>query len=96
MTTVERIWRIEIQIAAMQLTEWRSREEGREQWKRKIWETLLLINSLAQQFQPSSLPQDLAHCNVLNVDGGWLENLTTGLAEVFCGAPTVDTLRTEA
>ena len=93
MTTVERIWRIEIQIAAMQLTEWRSREEGREQWKRKIWETLLLINSLAQQFQPSSLPQDLAHCNVLNVDGGWLENLTSGLWEVFCGVPTADTLK---
>ena len=93
MTTVERIWRIEIQIAAMQLTEWRSREEGREQWKRKIWETLLLINSLAQQFQPSSLPQDLAHCDVLNVDGGWLESLTSGLWEVFCGVPTADTLK---
>ena len=96
MTTTERIWRIEIQIAAMQLTEWRSREEGREQWKRKIWETLLLINSLAQQFQPSSLPQDLAHRNVLNVDGGWLENLTSGLAEVFFGVPTANITRIEA
>ena len=96
MTTTERLWRIEIQVASMQLIAWKSKEEGREQWKNRLWETLLKINRLAQEFQPSSLPKDLSHCNVLNVDGGWLENLTTGLAEVFCGAPTVDTLRTEA
>lgn len=96
MSITERIWRIEIQIAAMQLTEWRSREEGREQWKNRLWETLLKINQLAQEFQPSSLPQDLAHCNVLSVDGGWLENLTSGLWEVFCGVHIVDTSRIEA
>ena len=93
MTTTERLWRIEIQVASMQLIAWKSKEEGREQWKNRLWETLLKINRLAQEFQPSSLPKDLSHCNVLNVDGGWLENLTSGLWEVFCGVPTADTLK---
>ena len=96
MTTIERLWRIEIQIAAMQLIEWRAKEEGREQWKSRLWETLLKINRLAQEFQPSSLPKDLSHCNVLNVDGGWLENLTSGLTEVFFGVPTANITRIEA
>ena len=96
MTTTERLWRIEIQVASMQLIAWKSKEEGREQWKNRLWETLLKINRLAQEFQPSSLPKDLSHCNALNVDGGWLESLTSGLAEVFFGVPTANITRIEA
>lgn len=95
MSTTERIWRVEIQILSMQLIAWKSKEEGREQWKIRMWETLLKINQLAQEFQPSSLPGDLSHCNALNVDGGWLENLMSGLREVFFGVPVVNTTRIE-
>ena len=95
MSEIERIWRIEIQILSMQLIAWKSKEEGREQWKIRMWETLLKINQLAQEFQPSSLPKDLSHCNVLNVDGGWLESLMSGLREVFFGVPVANTTRIE-
>ena len=95
MSEIERIWRIEIQILSMQLIAWKSKEEGREQWKIRMWETLLKINQLAQEFQPSSLPSDLSHCNAPNVDGGWLENLMSGLREVFFGVPVVNTTRIE-
>lgn len=91
-------WRILIQVVAMQV---QSLEEAhnteREEWKKRILDTLQRVNQKAQVFRPACFPSDivppLEEYHVQNVTGNWCDMLTLKLSYLFLSATDVDTLK---
>lgn len=92
MTTDERIWRIYLQVLALQLRQSESPNEDKEKWKQIIWKNLLTINMRAQAFNPQSLPLDLP-CHVPSADGRWCADMTASLWRLFCGVDIASTTK---
>jgi hypothetical protein len=75
-------------------------EKEREEWKQRIFDTLLWINLLAQTFSPQSIPSDIVPpteaYRVLNVNGvNWCVELMKELTCLFLNVPIADTSRIE-
>lgn len=97
------MWRINIQIIAIQLSEYKQKNisnEEREEWKSRIWESLWRLNQKAQLLNIQSLPNDLPLATgewvVQNANGGnWCDVLTKELACMFLNVrtPNADTLK---
>ena len=97
------MWRINIQIIAIQLSEYKQKNisnEEREEWKSRIWESLWRLNQKAQLLNIQSLPNDLplamGEWVVQNANGGnWCDTLTRELTCLFSSAPDADIMRTD-
>ena len=93
----EIIWRIRIQVLAMQMDEYLQPNGDKPLWKSKMLEQLKRVNEIAQTFNPQSLPSDLRPASLARIaeQGNWLDTLTQQLTEVFLSAPTADISRIE-
>ena len=96
------IWRIEFQIVAMLMSDYRAAlvDEEKSLWKSRILEVLVRMNETAQTFNPQSIPCDIPAptdlYRVLNATmGNWCCALTQELTCLFMNVPIVDTSRIE-
>jgi len=94
----ELIWRIRIQVLAMQMDEYLLPSGDKPLWKSRMLDQLKRVNEIAQTFSPQSLPSDLRPASLARIaeQGNWLDTLTQQLTEVFLSAPTADTSRIES
>lgn len=96
------IWRIEWQVLAVQMAEYKKSKskQEREQWKKLMLEKLVKINELAQIFKPQSIPQNAtppSEYSALAASGvNWCLRLTRELTCLFMRAPSAGTSRIEA
>ena len=102
-SVIPRMWRINLQIIAMQMTDYKSAKGNDEQqlWKSRILESLWRLNQKAQLCNPPALPIDLplsaGEWVVLNANGAnWCDVLTRELACMFFGATSASITKIDA